>query len=230
MMNKIKLFWILTYNFFLFAITSFSLKLFPKKHLELRKWAAKKSIPTFITEIEIKGEIDKDTQLFVSNHQNMVDIPIIEHILPNIDLSWVAKKELGDIFLFGNMLTQTGAILIQREDKKSLIELLKESKSRLENGKSLVIFPEGTRNKHPKKMLPFKAGAKMVAEKYGLKVQPIILLGLEEIIISESLKINRGKLKVVFLKSRIAEKKTDWYKNIEKEMQEVIDNYYKGKL
>jgi 1-acyl-sn-glycerol-3-phosphate acyltransferase len=229
MMSKIKLYWILSYNFLIFAITSFLLKIFPQKHLELRKWAGKKSIPTFITEIEIEGEIDKDTQLFLSNHQNMVDIPIIEYILPDIDLSWVAKKELGDIFLFGNMLTQTGAILIQREDKKSLIELLKESKNRLENGKSLVIFPEGTRNKHPKKMLPFKAGAKMVAEKYGLKVQPIILLGLEEIITFEPLKINRGKLKVVFLKSRVAEKKTDWYLNIEKEMQEVIDNYYKGK-
>jgi len=229
MMNKIKLYSILGYNFLLFAVTSLLLKFFPQNHFKLRKWAGKKSIPTFITEIEIEGEIDDNVKLFLSNHQNMVDIPIIEYILPNIDLAWVAKKELGSIFLFGNMLTQTGAILIQREDKKSLIELLKESKSRLENGKSLVIFPEGTRNKHPKKMLPFKAGAKMVAEKYGLKVQPIILLGLEEIITFEPLKINRGKLKVVFLKSRIAEKKSDWYKNIEKEMQEVIDNYYKGK-
>ena len=178
-MYKIGLYWILFQNFVYFAITAFLMKLFPKYHFSLRKWAARKSIPTFISEVEIVGEIDEECELFVSNHQNMVDIPIIEHILPNIDLSWVAKKELGDIFLFGNMLTQTGAILIQREDKKSLIELLKESKNRLENGKSLVIFPEGTRNKHHKKMLPFKAGAKMVAEKYGLKVQPIILLGLE---------------------------------------------------
>ena len=228
-MYKIKLYWILIYNFFLFAITSFLLKIFPQKHFALRKWAGRKSIPTFISDIEIEGQIDNDTQLFLSNHQNMVDIPIIENILKEVDLSWVAKKELGDIFLFGNMLTKTGAILIQREDKKSLIELLKQSKNRLDEGKSLIIFPEGTRNKQPKKMLPFKAGAKMVAEKYGLKIQPIILLGLEEIITFEPLKINRGKLKVVFLKSRVAEKKTDWYKNIEKEMQEVIDNYYKGK-
>jgi len=228
-MNKIKLYWVLVYNFFLFAITSFLLKLFPKKHLELRKWAGEKSIPTFITEIDIEGDIDNETQLFLSNHQNMVDIPIIEYILPTIDLSWVAKKELGDIFLFGNMLTQTGAILIQREDKKSLIELLKESKNRLENGKSLVIFPEGTRNKEAKKMLPFKAGAKMVAEKYSLKVQPIVLLGLEEIISFEPLKIKKGKLKVKFLKVRKAEKKTDWYQKVEEEMQGIIDSYYKGK-
>ena len=228
-MNKLKSYWIVFKNFVVFAITSFLMKMFPKYHFELRKWASRKSIPTFTTEVEIIGDIDESADLYVSNHQNMVDIPIIEYILQNQDLVWVAKKELGDIFLFGNLLTKSDAILIQREDKKSLIELLKESKDRLDKKRKLIIFPEGTRNKNPKKLLPFKAGAKMVAEKYNLKVQPILLLGIDEIVTFEPLNIKKGKLTVVILPSRTAEKKTDWYKEMEKEMQEVVDNYYKGK-
>jgi len=228
-MNKIKVYWIIFQNFVIFGVTAFLMKLFPKYHFGLRKWAARKSIPTFISEIEIVGEIDESVDMIVSNHQNMVDIPIIENVLPKADLSWVAKKELGDIFLFGNLLSKSDAILIQREDKKSLIELLKSSKDRIDKGKKLVIFPEGTRNKNPKKLLPFKAGTKLVAEKYGLKLQPMLLLGIDDIVTFEPLKIKRGKLKVVVLPSRVAQKKTDWYDKLEKEMQEVVDNYYKDK-
>jgi len=222
-------YWILFKNFVIFSITAFLMKIDQKNELRYRKWAAKKSIPTFISEVEIQGKIDKSVDLYASNHQNMVDIPIIEYILDDVDLSWVAKKELGDMFLYGNMLTKSGAILIQREDKKSLIELLKATKDRLEKGKKLVIFPEGTRNKNPKKLLPFKVGTKMIAEKYGLKVQPILLLGIDEIVTFEPFNIQKGKLTVVFLESRVAKKKTDWYEKMEKEMQEVVDNYYKEK-
>jgi len=229
-MNKLNVYWILFQNFVIFSVTALLMKLNQKNEFKYRKWAGRKSVPTFVSEIEIIGEIDKNVDLYVSNHQNMVDIPIIENILDDVDLSWVAKKELGDIFLFGNLLTKSDAILIQREDKKSLVELLKKAKDRLEKNKKLVIFPEGTRNKNPKKLLPFKAGTKLVAEKYDLKVQPIVLLGIDEIVTFEPLKIKKGKLKVVFLASRKAEKKSDWYEKLNKEMQEVIDNYYEGKI
>jgi len=224
-----KIYWILLQNFIYFGITAFLMKLFPQYHLKLRKWAAKKSIPTFINEIEIIGTIDKEVQLFVSNHQNMVDIPIIENILPTLDLAWVAKKELGNIFLFGNLLTKSDAILIQREDKKSLIELMKLSKDRLDKNKHLVIFPEGTRNKNPKQLLPFKAGTKIIAEKYSLKIQPLLLLGIDEIITFEPLKINKGKLTIIALESITATKKTDWYEVLNNNMQKEINNYYKDK-
>ena len=229
-MSKIKLYTTLFRNFIYFGTAAFLMKLFPQHNLKIRKWAARKSIPTFIEGFEIVGDVDETADLFISNHQNMVDIPIIEYLLPNTDLSWVAKRELGDIFLFGNLLTKSGAILIDREDKKSLIELLKSAKERFEKGQHLVIFPEGTRNKNPQKLLPFKAGTKIVAQKYSLKVQPLLLLGIEDIITFEPLKIKKGKLKIVVLPSRVAHKDSNWYEELEKEMQEVVDNYYKEKV
>jgi 1-acyl-sn-glycerol-3-phosphate acyltransferase len=226
MINKIKMYWIFIMNFFIYAIAAILMKLFPKYNVSLRKWASRVSVHTFISKIEIEGHIDESAGLFVSNHQNMVDIPIIEYLLPNTDLSWVAKKELGDIFLFGNLLTKSGAILIQREDKKSLIDLLKSVDDRLKQGKHIVIFPEGTRNKNPKKLLKFKAGTKLVAEKYNLNVQPLLLLGIDEIVTFEPLKITRGKLTVIALRCVRAEKGTDWYKELEQNMQKVVDEYY----
>ena len=228
MMNKIKMYWIFGKNFVIYSISAILMKMFPHKNVALRKWAARASIPTFIGEIEIIGEADESAELFVSNHQNMVDIPIIEYLFPKIDFSWVAKKELGDIFLFGNLLTKSGAILIQREDKKSLIELLKSTKDRLNKGQKIVIFPEGTRNKNPKKLLPFKAGTKLIAEKYNLKVQPLLLLGIDEIVTFEPLKVKKGKLKVIILPARQAEKGSNWYKELEEEMQQKVDEYYRS--
>jgi len=224
-MRKIKTYFILFINFLIYTFTAILMKLFPSKELYFRKLSAKLSVPTFIKEIEIVGNYDKDAKLILSNHQNMVDIPIIEYLVDK-DLAWVAKYELGEMFLYGELLKKSDAILIKREDKKSLIDLLKATKDRLQKGKTIVIFPEGTRNKNPKKLLKFKAGAKLVAEKYNLKIQPILLLGIDEIISFHPLKINRGKLKVVFLPSIEPQKGSNWYEELREKMQKEIDKYY----
>jgi len=228
-MNKLRSFWIIFRNFIYFSTTAFLMKLFPKYHIQLRKWASKKSIPSFLSSIEIKGEIDPNADIFVSNHQNMVDIPIIEYLLPDVDLVWVSKKELGDVFLFGNLLTKSEAILIKREDKKSLIELMKSAKDRISKNRHLVIFPEGTRNKNPKKLLKFKAGTKLIAEKFGLTIQPLLLLGIDEVVLFKPLNIKKGKLTVVALPTVKAQKGTDWYSQLEQNMQKEVDKYYKNK-
>jgi len=227
MINKLKMYWIFGENFVIYSITALLMKLFPDKNISFRKWAARVSIPTFVSDIEIIGKVDEEAEVFVSNHQNMVDIPITEYLFPKVDFAWVAKKELGNIFLFGNLLTKSDAILIQREDKKSLIELLKSTADRLKKGKKIVIFPEGTRNKNPKKLLPFKAGTKLLAEKYNLKVQPVLLLGIDEIVTFNPLKVKKGKLIVIILPARKAVKKSDWYKELEQNMQQKVDEYYK---
>jgi len=215
---------ILAYNFCIYSITALAMKIAPKYNFPLRKWAAKKSVPTFVDKIEIIGDIDTSAQLFVSNHQNMVDIPIIEYVLIQQDLAWVAKKELGDIFLFGNLLKGSDAILIDREDKKSLIELLKLAKDRLNKQKQLVIFPEGTRNKNPRKLLPFKAGTKLLVQKYNLKVQPLVLIGIDKIITFEPFEIKKGVLKVVALPSFYPQDK-QWYEKLYEDMQATIDTH-----
>ncbi len=121
-----------------------------------------------------------------------------------------------------------GAFL-KREDKKSLIELMKSAKDRISKNRHLVIFPEGTRNKNPKKLLKFKAGTKLIAEKFGLTIQPLLLLGIDEVVLFKPLNIKKGKLTVVAPPTVKSQKGTDWYSQLEQNMQKEIDKYYKNK-
>jgi 1-acyl-sn-glycerol-3-phosphate acyltransferase len=128
------------------------------------------------------------------------------------------------------LLTKSGAILIQREDKKSLIELLKAAKDRIDKGKKIVIFPEGTRNKNPKKLLNFKPGAKFIAEKYNFSIQPLLLLGIDEIVKFNPLNIKKGKLTVIALPSIKVQKGSSWYEDLKRDMQKEVDKFYKNKM
>jgi 1-acyl-sn-glycerol-3-phosphate acyltransferase len=103
------------------------------------------------------------------------------------DIAWVAKKEIADIPWFGRILDAPKMIIVERENKKSLIKLLKDAKDRLEHGRQLAIFPEGTRSDGTK-IRKFKAGAKMIAEKYELEVQPAIIIGSYDVFKSKELK------------------------------------------
>jgi 1-acyl-sn-glycerol-3-phosphate acyltransferase len=73
----------------------------------------------------------------------------------------------------------------------------------------------------------FKPGAKMVANKYNLKVQPIILFNTRNIVDSKSLKAAPGVVKVVFLEPVQASKDSTWFEDTEIKMKEVFNKEYK---
>ena len=57
-------------------------------------------------------------------------------------------------------------------------------------------------------------------------MQPLLLLGIDKIITFNPLKVKKGKLTVIALPTRKAEKNSNWYKELEVEMQKAIDEYY----
>jgi 1-acyl-sn-glycerol-3-phosphate acyltransferase len=80
MLNKIKIYYIFIINFIVFSIGAILIKIFPSKEFKIRKILSKLSVNSFITEVELIGNIDENVDMFISNHQSMVDIPIIEYI------------------------------------------------------------------------------------------------------------------------------------------------------
>lgn len=74
------------------------------------------------------------------------------------------------------ILTATGHVALNRVDRKSQLECLKQCGDLLHKCASVLFFPEGTRSK-TKKMAGFKKGAFSVAVKAGVDVVPITLLG-----------------------------------------------------
>jgi 1-acyl-sn-glycerol-3-phosphate acyltransferase len=172
---------------------------------------------------DVKGEEDPATQMFLINHQSDIDIAVMETISKK-DLAWVAKKELFDVPFFGLAMSMPEDIPIERQSKTSLLRLLKNAKDRLNKGRVITMFPEGTRS-NKDKMLPFKSGAKVVADMYKLRVQPVVLIQTAKYYNIKKFFYIPGTIKVVFLDSFIADKKDDkWLKELKETMQEVYDN------
>ena len=171
--------------------------------------------------LETEGNLDESCDMVLMNHQSLLDIIVMEYIHSR-DLAWVAKKEITDLFFFGHIIKAPKMISIDRENKAGIIHLLKEAKDRLDKGRPIAMFPEGTRS-DGKGMSSFKPGAKMVANKYNLRVQPIVLFNTRNIVDSKKLLATPGIVIVVYLEPIQADKNSDWFEQTEEKMKKVFD-------
>jgi len=172
---------------------------------------------------EVEGKEDPNANMFLLNHQSDLDIAVMETVSKR-DLAWVAKKELFDIPFYGLALKLPQDIAVERESKTSLVKLLRDAKRVVDAGRVMTMFPEGTRSSKGK-MLPFKAGAKIVADKYKFVVQPVVLMQTAKYYNIKNFYYKPGKIKVIFLDSFIADKSDpDWLKNLRIKMQKVYDD------
>ncbi len=189
---------------------------------------ARKSISWFIRytiffNVEVEGKEDPQAQMFLMNHQSDIDIPIMETTSKR-DITWVAKKELFDVPFYGLAMSLPEDIAVERESKTSLIKLLKDAKKVLDKDRLICMFPEGTRS-NTGKMLPFKSGAKLVADKYKLVVQPVVLMQTSKYYNLKDFYYKPGKIKIIYLDSFIADKSDkEWLSKLRKTMQKVYDD------
>lgn len=170
--------------------------------------------------VVVKGTLDPDAQMLLMNHQSILDIVVMESLHPK-NLAWVAKQEIAKIPWFGRILKAPRMIIVERESKTSLVGLLKDAKDRISKNRPIAIFPEGTRT-DGKKLRKFKAGAKMIADKNNLLVQPVVIVGTKEIFDSQNMRQQSGEVTIVFLPSIEAKKKTTWYEECENIMDETL--------
>ncbi len=171
--------------------------------------------------LETQGKLDESCDMIIMNHQSLLDIIVMEYIHSR-DLAWVAKKEITDLFFFGHIIKAPRMISIDRENKAGIITLLKETKDRLDRGRPIAMFPEGTRS-DGKSMISFKTGAKMIANKYNLKVQPKVLFNTRNKKKKKKLLATPGVVKVIYLEPVQADKNTDWFEKVEEKMNEVFN-------
>jgi len=173
-----------------------------------------------------EGTMDPQADMFVMNHQGIVDIVAME-ALQNNHLRWVAKKELFDALWFGNLLRHGEMISLDRSSKVGLIKLLKDVKaSREVLHRPVAIFPEGTRAKD-QALLPFKQGTKMIATKLKLKVQPVVITGSKWVLNEHDKTGHSGTVHYKYLPTiDVSEADEEWFEKLYDEMQKVIDDEY----
>jgi 1-acyl-sn-glycerol-3-phosphate acyltransferase len=170
------------------------------------------------------GTMDLNADMYVMNHQGIVDIIGLE-ALQNNHVRWVAKKELFDALWFGNLLRHGEMISLDRGNKAALVKLVKDVKaSKEELQRPVAIFPEGTRT-DKQALLPFKQGTKIIANKLGLKVQPIVITGSKWVLNEHDKTAHSGTVHYTFLPTiDVSKADEDWFEVLRDTMQKVIDD------
>lgn len=114
--------------------------------------------------------------VLVGNHQGYADIAAYFAAFRKFQFAFVAKRELAKIPLYGKWMPRIRSVFIERDDPRASLEAIKRGVELIEQGFSLVIFPEGTRSKGPVPG-PFMKGSIKLATKPGVPIVPISMNG-----------------------------------------------------
>ncbi len=132
--------------------------------------------------------------IFMSNHQSNFDILALLAAMPR-RFYWIAKKELFEIPLFGHSMRRGGYIPLDRSDGRKALQSLDEAAATIRQGKSVVLFPEGTRTTDGK-LLPFKRGGFVLARKADVPVIPVTINGSGRINPANQFRLYSGDISI----------------------------------
>ena len=113
--------------------------------------------------------------IYTPNHASMFDIPAIVLNAPKPPM-FIAKKELSVFPVLKQWMWVIDCVFVDRKNKDSARSSLHEAIEMVKNGRSLVIFPEGTRSEDGT-LGEFKGGAMKIAMETGAKVVPVLIEG-----------------------------------------------------
>lgn len=128
-------------------------------HRLTRSWAHVVFMITLIR-CKVKGRelIDRNrTYVFVANHQSQLDIPAYAVAAKNT-FRFLSKAELAKIPVFGYLLKRL-YIMVDRSDKNDRSKSIALMRKSLDEGISVFLCPEGTRNRTSAPLIEFKDGA-----------------------------------------------------------------------
>ena len=113
--------------------------------------------------------------MMYANHQGMFDVLAIAETCP-IPLGAVLKKELYNVPFVHQIALCTQSYAMDREDVRQSLTVIQNVTEEVKNGRSYLIFPEGTRSKLGNEMLEFHGGSFRCATKSKCTVLPVALV------------------------------------------------------
>jgi len=123
------------------------------------------------TRVEVAGQVPEGAFLVAVKHQSMFETLEMVRIARSPVI--VLKRELSDLPLFGWATRRYGVIPVDRQaGAKALRRMMALGKQAAASGRSVVIYPEGTRVK-PGQTPPLQAGFAGLYRALGLPVVPV---------------------------------------------------------
>jgi 1-acyl-sn-glycerol-3-phosphate acyltransferase len=133
--------------------------------------------------------------IFMSNHESQMDPPVLIAALP-LPAVYLAKKELQYFPFIGWAAWAAGVIFIDRGDRERALRSIHAAALEIRGGKSVVIFPEGTRSRTGQ-LLPFKKGGFALAQDAGVPIIPIATVGGFQVLPRGTLRFRPGRYLVL---------------------------------
>jgi 1-acyl-sn-glycerol-3-phosphate acyltransferase len=187
--------------FVIFAIIWTITYPFDRKHFVSQKythyWGSfyLKLLPIAKVEVIDRHKLKRDkAAIAISNHQSMVDILILFHLFAYF--IWVSKIENFRTPILGWVMYMNGYISLVREDPKTFVKMFEKMSKSLQNKRTIMMFPEGTRSKTGE-LGRFKEGAFKSAIENQVPIIPIVLDGTGSSIPKEGISVNKSNRIVV---------------------------------
>jgi len=116
----------------------------------------------------------KETYVFCANHTSFLDVPLLFVTIPGF-FNIIGKASIGGWPLFGFMYRNL-YITVDRKSRKSGKMSMDASRKSIDEGRSMIIFPEGTiPNDNKPNMIRFKDGAFKLAIEKQIPLVPITI-------------------------------------------------------
>jgi len=130
----------------------------------------------------------------MSNHLSYVDIVVLFIALPVIP-GFLAKRELTRVPFLGQALRSGGHVVIDRNKHASAMQTINDAAEQVRDGKTVLIFPEGTRGDSAT-IGSFKKGGFHLAKSAQVPILPVGIRGARDIFPRGSILVRPGKIEV----------------------------------
>ncbi len=182
---------ILCFGYLIFALIGYIPAMLKCKRLERRGMdeemhrTADKCIKNFArgalkvagVTVDIYGEenIGSVPAVYVPNHQGNWDVAVLLAYLDK-PYGFISKDSISKIPLVRTWMSFMNCVFIDRSNTREAVRAVSNAASRITQGDSIIIFPEGTRSRG-ENMGEFKLGAFKSAIKYDVPIIPVSIDG-----------------------------------------------------
>lgn len=152
--------------------------------LRIVQWAFRVILFICGVKLTVIGEenVPKDEPvLYICNHRSYFDIIITYSRCPRLT-GYISKDGVGKVPLLNTWMKRLYCLFLDRKDMKKGLKTILTGIEQINNGISMCIFPEGTRNKTEDELLAFHAGSFKLAEKTGCPIIPMAITNSADIL------------------------------------------------
>ena len=163
--------------------------------------------------------------IFMSNHESHLDPPLLMGAIP-VPAVYIAKKEIRRMPFVGWAAWAAGVIFIDRSNAERAAKSIESAAKQIRQGKSVVIFPEGTRTKNGQ-IGKFKKGGFNLAIKAGVPIVPLATVGGWDVLPRGLARFRPKKIHVIFGNTVYPQDyptKEALMSEIERQIREMTDN------